>query len=105
SNQRETPRRKGGASRTSPTDRSNQRETPRRKGGASGPPPGGSHLSPEGRPPYNAGLCVAAFPPIHPGEGSAVLFADVPFYSHALNVVVLLLGIFLVLLILIQRGK
>jgi preprotein translocase subunit SecG len=34
-----------------------------------------------------------------------VLFADVPFYIHLLNTFVLLLGIFMVLLVLIQRGK
>jgi preprotein translocase subunit SecG len=34
-----------------------------------------------------------------------VLFADVPWYSHALNVLVLLTGVFLIFLVLIQRGK
>jgi preprotein translocase subunit SecG len=34
-----------------------------------------------------------------------VLFADVPFYIHLLNAFVLLLGIFMILLVLIQRGK
>jgi preprotein translocase subunit SecG len=34
-----------------------------------------------------------------------VLVADVPWYSVLLNVVVLLVGIFLILLVLIQRGK
>jgi preprotein translocase subunit SecG len=34
-----------------------------------------------------------------------ILFADVPFYVHLLNTVVLVIGIFLVLLVLIQRGK
>ena len=33
------------------------------------------------------------------------LFADVPFYIHLLNTFVLLLGIFMILLVLIQRGK
>ena len=34
-----------------------------------------------------------------------LILADVPFYVHLLNTVVLLIGIFLVLLVLIQRGK
>ena len=34
-----------------------------------------------------------------------MLFADVPWYSHVLNILVLLLGLFLILLVLIQRGK
>jgi preprotein translocase subunit SecG len=34
-----------------------------------------------------------------------VLFADVPFYVHLLNTIVLLLSAFMVLLVLIQRGK
>jgi preprotein translocase subunit SecG len=34
-----------------------------------------------------------------------VLIADVPWYSWVLNLVVLLVGIFLILLVLIQRGK
>ncbi len=34
-----------------------------------------------------------------------ILFADVPFYVHLLNTVVLVIGIFLILLVLIQRGK
>jgi preprotein translocase subunit SecG len=32
-------------------------------------------------------------------------FADVPFYVHFLNTIVLLLGLFLILVVLIQRGK
>src|SRR5207244_8009613 len=53
----------------------------------------------------NAGLSVAAFPPTIPSEGVPVLFADVPWYSHALNILLFLIGVFLILLILIQRGK
>jgi preprotein translocase subunit SecG len=34
-----------------------------------------------------------------------VLFAEVPWYSHLLNVLVLIAGLFLILLVLIQRGK
>jgi preprotein translocase subunit SecG len=34
-----------------------------------------------------------------------VLLADVPWYSILLNVVVVLVGVFLILLVLIQRGK
>jgi preprotein translocase subunit SecG len=34
-----------------------------------------------------------------------VLIADVPWYSHTLNILVLLVSLFLVLLVLIQRGK
>jgi preprotein translocase subunit SecG len=34
-----------------------------------------------------------------------VLIADVPWYSWALNLIVLLVGVFLILLVLIQRGK
>lgn len=34
-----------------------------------------------------------------------MLFADVPFYVHALNTIVLLLSAFIILLVLIQRGK
>jgi preprotein translocase subunit SecG len=34
-----------------------------------------------------------------------MLFADVPWYVHGLNTIVLLIGIFMILLVLIQRGK
>ena len=34
-----------------------------------------------------------------------MLFAEVPWYSHLLNVLVLVAGLFLILLVLIQRGK
>lgn len=34
-----------------------------------------------------------------------MLFAEIPFWLHLLNGFVLLLGLFLVLLVLIQRGK
>ena len=46
-----------------------------------------------------------AFRPFVPREGFPVLFADVPWYSHVLNILVLLSGLFLILLVLIQRGK
>src|SRR5262245_56140608 len=46
-----------------------------------------------------------AFRPFDPREGFPVLFADVPWYSHVLNILVLLSGLFLILLVLIQRGK
>ncbi len=38
-------------------------------------------------------------------KGLIVLIADVPWYSWVLNLVVLLVGLFLMLLVLIQRGK
>ncbi len=34
-----------------------------------------------------------------------ILFADVPWYVHGLNGIVLLIGVFMILLVLIQRGK
>jgi preprotein translocase subunit SecG len=34
-----------------------------------------------------------------------ILLADVPWYVHGLNAIVLLVGIFMILLVLIQRGK
>ena len=34
-----------------------------------------------------------------------ILLADVPWYVHGLNAIVLLIGIFMILLVLIQRGK
>jgi preprotein translocase subunit SecG len=34
-----------------------------------------------------------------------MLLADVPWYVHLLNTVVLLIGLFMILLVLIQRGK
>ncbi len=34
-----------------------------------------------------------------------ILFADVPFYVHLLNALVLGLSLFMILLVLIQRGK
>lgn len=34
-----------------------------------------------------------------------ILFADVPWYVHGLNAIVLLIGVFMILLVLIQRGK
>lgn len=34
-----------------------------------------------------------------------MLFADVPWYSYLLNILVVLLGLFLTVVILIQRGK
>src|SRR5262249_7674575 len=75
---------------------------PRADGGTA---PRTSHLSPAGPAAYNDGFNVAAFPAINPSEDQAVLFADVPWYSHALHILVLLISIFLILLILIQRGK
>jgi preprotein translocase subunit SecG len=35
----------------------------------------------------------------------AVLFADVPWFAHVLNAVVLIMGVLLIGLVLIQRGK
>jgi preprotein translocase subunit SecG len=34
-----------------------------------------------------------------------MLLADVPWYVHGLNAIVLLIGVFIILLVLIQRGK
>jgi len=34
-----------------------------------------------------------------------MLLGDVPWYVHGLNLIVLLIGIFMILLVLIQRGK
>lgn len=34
-----------------------------------------------------------------------MIFADIPWYIHGLNVIIVLVGIFLVLVVLIQRGK
>lgn len=38
-------------------------------------------------------------------ELSALLLADIPWYFAPLNVLILLVGVFLMLLVLIQRGK
>lgn len=34
-----------------------------------------------------------------------MIFADIPWYIHGLNLLILLVGVFLVLVVLIQRGK
>jgi preprotein translocase subunit SecG len=50
-------------------------------------------------------LLAAGLVPSNYHEGLAVLIADAPWYATILNLLVLLLGIMLIFLVLIQRGK
>jgi preprotein translocase subunit SecG len=50
-------------------------------------------------------LTVGSWPAFWSRKDFTVLIADVPWYSWVLNLIVMAVGLFLILLVLIQRGK